>query len=124
MVEGRWTAAQALASAGKQLKCQAIVKTSLQCNEWLCRAERDGYESVRQEVAENFDASHMSSRFKLVKQIFLGEIDAALAAIPEVIETKEITRGELQAWPILRKVREHPGFPAMVAELDAREQTS
>lgn len=123
MVEGRWAASQALAEAGKKLQCQAVVKTSLQCNEWLCRAERFGYDSVRQEVEDNFDASHMSSRFKLVKQIFLGEIDAALASIPEIIETKEITRGELEAWPILRKVREHPDFPELLVRLDGEDQT-
>jgi hypothetical protein len=122
MVEGRWEAAQALAAAGRQLKCMAVLKTSLQCNEWLCRAERFGYESVRTEVEEDFDASHMSGRFKLVKQIFLGELDAAIAAIPEVVETKEITRGELEAWPILRKLREHPGFDAAIANLDSGER--
>ncbi len=123
MVEGRWEASQALAAAGKKLNCVALLKASLQCNEWLCRAERFGYDSVREEVERDFDASHMSGRFKMVKQIFLGELDEAIAGIPEVVETKEITRGELEAWPILRKLREHPGFARALAELDAKEPT-
>lgn len=121
MVEGRWEASQALAAAGKRLKCVALLKTSLQCNEWLCRAERFGYESVREEVERDFDASHMSGRFKIVRQVLLDELDEALVAIPEVVETKEITRGELEAWPILRKLREHAEFAAVLAKLDAKE---
>lgn len=122
MVEGRWEAAQALAFAGKKLKCVALLQTSLQCNEWLCRAERFGYESIQDEVKREFDASHMSLRFKVAKHVLVGEVDAAIAAIPELVETKEITRGELQEWPILRKVREHPNFAAAIAALDAGKQ--
>jgi hypothetical protein len=123
MVDGRWEAAQSLAARGKTLKCKALIKTSLQCNEWLCRAERFGYGSVRDEVERDFDTSNMSPRFKIVRQIFLDELEAAVASIPEILEAKEITRGELDAWPILRKVREHSDYPAMVAEIDNGPET-
>jgi hypothetical protein len=118
MVEGRWEAAEALAATGKALKCEAAIKTSLQCNEWLCRAERHGYESIRDEVEREFDASTMSTRFKLVRHILVGNTDAAMTLVPEALETKEITLGELRGWPILRMIREHPGFADLLAKLE------
>ena len=52
--------------------------------------------------------------------VLLEEIDAALALVPEQIRSNQLTRGELVAWPILRRLREHGGFPTVLAELDAQ----
>jgi hypothetical protein len=122
MVEERWAAAGALARLGRQLTCEAATKTSLQCNEWLCRAEQSGYDSIQSEVDADFDASHMSGRFKLVRSILIGQLDEAVAAVPEAVESKEITRGELEAWPIFRRVREHPDYADLLSKLDAVER--
>lgn len=122
MIEERWAAAGALARLGRRLTCEAATKTSLQCNEWLCRAEQDGYDSIQNEVEADFDASHMSGRFKLVRSVLIGQVETAVAAVPEAIATKEITRGELEAWPIFKRIREHPDYPAVMSELDAAER--
>jgi len=121
MVEERWAAAGALARLGRRLTCEAATKTSLQCNEWLCRAEQGGYDSIQDEVEADFDASNMSGRFKLVRSVLVGKVDEAIAAVPEAIETKEISRGELEAWPIFRRVREHSDYPVVLSKLDAAD---
>lgn len=121
MMESRWEAAQKLAALGQRLNCQSVTKSSLQCNEWLCRAERFGYESVREAVTNGFDTSDMAARFELARKILIEDIDGAIASIPELIASKEITRGELEAWPILRKVREHDNYAQLLASIDNGE---
>jgi hypothetical protein len=118
MMESRWEAAQTLAALGQGLKCKSVTKSSLQCNEWLCRAERFGYESVREVVTNGFDTSDMAPRFELARKILIEDIDGALASIPELIASQEITRGELEAWPILRTVREHADYTQLLASID------
>jgi len=118
MTERRWAAAEALAAVGKRLKCKSVLKSSLQCNEWLCRAEQAGYEAVREEVSR-FDTTDKALRFELVKLVLLEEVDKALSLVPEQVRSGQITRGELLAWPILRRLREHEDFEQTLAHVDA-----
>jgi hypothetical protein len=110
MLLGRWPVTEKL--AGTSIRCEEQLRYSIRCNGWLSVAERSGYEAIREEVSQ-WDASALSGRFKLVRLVLLQDLDAALALVPALLAAEEIHRGELREWPILRTLREHPGYESV-----------
>ncbi|HEU0249480.1 MAG TPA: hypothetical protein VFR48_02025 [Solirubrobacteraceae bacterium] len=114
MLMDHWSVTEKLADLSGRVRCADDTAHSIRCNGWLSRAERLGYESIAGEVMP-WDASALSARFRLVRHVLLQELEEALALVPSILAAKEIAPGEFREWPILRTLREHPGY-AGVAE--------
>jgi hypothetical protein len=112
MLAGRWAVTEKLAELSDRLTCSNELRHSICCNGWLSRAERGGYDTIAAEV-EAWDASALSGRFRLVRLVLLQELEEALGLVAAVIAAEEVSRGEFREWPILRTLREHPGYSAV-----------
>lgn len=113
MLLGRWQVTEKLATLSDRITCSEELRHSIRCNGWLSEAERVGYDSIAVAV-ENWDVSALSGRFKLVRLVLLQRTDDALAIVPKLLRADEISPGELREWPILRTLREHPNYEALV----------
>jgi hypothetical protein len=117
MLLGRWAVTEKLSDLSENLKCSEDLRHSIRCNGWLSRAERGGYEAIAADVAE-WDTSALSGRFRLVRLVLLQKLEEALELIPALVAAKEVSRGELREWPILRTLREHSGYRAVAEALE------
>jgi hypothetical protein len=106
MLISRWSEAECLCSAAANFKCPAMLKEALKVNGWNSRSELYGLEHVHAEV-EAWDVSASADRFKLAKLVLLGELEEASSMADTLLERKELERGELAEWPVLRRLREH-----------------
>jgi hypothetical protein len=110
MLLGRWRVTEQLAEMS--IQCDEELRHSIRCNGWLSVAERAGYEAIKTSVAQ-WDVSALAGRFKLVRLVLMQDLDAALASVPGLLAAEELRKGELREWPILRTLREHPGYEAL-----------
>jgi hypothetical protein len=106
MLLSRWHAASSLCDAAQSFDCAAAQKEALRVNGWNSKAEIHGLDHVRGDV-DDWDVSALANRFKLAKLALLGELELASALADELLERKELERGELAEWPVLRGLREH-----------------
>lgn len=106
MLASRWSAAECVCKMGLTLSCSAELKESIKVNGWNSRFELRGLESIRSEV-ETWDVSAAADRFRLAKLVLLGDLAEASKMADTLLMRNELTRGQLNEWPILRTLREY-----------------
>lgn len=106
MLRERWPAVTALTKAGCDMRCSAKVLEPIKVNGWHSRAQTDGYESIHAEVSA-WDVSAAADRFRLVQFALLEQYGEAETLVIKLIKRGEISRGELNEWPVLAKLRTH-----------------
>jgi hypothetical protein len=82
-------------------------------NQWVARA-RIGDPNVISEV-QGWDTSTLDGRFKLAKMALLEDHKGAADLAGELVDRREITRGDYREWPLLQRVREdfpEPSIPS------------
>jgi len=83
-----------------------VQKESIKANGINSRLELYGEEAIREEL-EEWDVSASADRFKLAKLVFSGELEVASKLADSLLASKELSNGQLNEWPILRRLREY-----------------
>lgn len=118
MLRGRWRAVQAISAAGERWD-EGRGKLVFQCNRWLAAKRQQGTDAIRDEVAR-WDASVLSSEFRLVQAVLLDEVARGLDLLPLALAGGDITREDVYEWPVLEELRAEPRFlDVMSATQDA-----
>lgn len=123
MLAGHWNVVEALCKARTIIDMAEETRWVFQCNEWLARKRTKGLADVRAEV-ENWDASALALRFRIVRLSLLDRVDEALKLVPQALASDELSRDSLFEWPILEELRTSKKFRAVVVdELVAKRET-
>lgn len=65
-----------------------------------------------------WDVDALAPRFAIAKAVLLGEFDDVEARISIAIESGELSRDSLVAWPLFRDLREQPVFARILENLE------
>ncbi len=112
--ELRWPLAESLHALLAQLEEDPIQAAASQVSTWLARIHWRGHHSVLAEV-NAWPAADLPPRFTLAKTILLGRLDEAVAMLPSLIDQSEITRDDLQCWPLFELLRSKAEFQFFLA---------
>jgi hypothetical protein len=114
LVREEWVAVAKLCSLGEQLAVAEDDKWVFRINRAIAEIHTRGVEAVSKEVA-SWDVSALSKRFRMAKECLVGNTDAALGLLADLIESGEVTGLNLMEWPLFSSLREDPGFSDLPA---------
>jgi hypothetical protein len=106
--EHRWPLAENLYMISALLE-ESDEGTRSQVSGWLARVHWRGPDSVIADVTA-WDTSSLPPAFTLARLILTGETDDALEMIPQLIKEGEISRDNLDNWPLFDSIRDHQAF--------------
>jgi hypothetical protein len=112
--ELRWPLVESLHALLAQLEEDPILAAASQISTWLARIHWHGHHSVLPEVGA-WPVADLPPRFTLAKTILLGRRDEAVAMLPSLIDQGEITRDNLQCWPLFELLRGETEFQFFLA---------
>lgn len=112
--ELRWPLAESLHALLAQLEEDPIQAAASQVSTWLAHIHWRGLHSVLAEVTA-WPVAELPPRFTLAKTILLGRRDEAVAMLPSLIDQGEITRDNLQCWPLFELLRGETEFQFFLA---------
>ncbi len=109
--ELRWRLAENLHALIAREESDKDDAATSQVNAWLARMHWRGPDSVL-EAVKQWHTDDLARRFAVARTILLQEYDPAIAMLPELLASGEITRENLLTWPLfeprrLRPVRRH-----------------
>lgn len=80
----------------------------------MARVRWRGAESVHDDVGE-WQTEALPPVFELAKEILLGRRKQALAMLPGLMEQGEISKRDLETWPLFDSIRDDPAFRRLAA---------
>jgi hypothetical protein len=107
--ERRWPLAENLYMLAARVDVDREDAATSKVNAWLARAQWRGPDSVLADV-RRWVTDELPRRFTLARTILLGQRDAAIGMLPELLEQGEITTDHLRAWPLFIPLRDMPAF--------------
>jgi hypothetical protein len=107
--EQRWPLAETLGLLAARLDDDPVEAAVHRVNSWLARVSWRGPQSVHAAVCE-WETAGLPPRFAVAKDILLGNIHEALAALPALVAQGEISRHDLETWPLFDSIRNEPTF--------------
>jgi hypothetical protein len=107
--ERRWPLAENLHMVVARVDADQEAAATSQVNAWLARTRWRGPNSVLADV-EQWITDGLPRRFTLARIILLGQRDAAVAMLPDLLEQGEITPDHLRDWPLFASLRDMPAF--------------
>lgn len=113
----RWEAVSQICDVGSKLQSDQAVHHSIRCNGWLARKQLEGAAAIDDDV-RGWDTSALKGQYRLAQLVLLDELDDALKLVPHLIESKELSGGELREWPILEPLRSHGGYAEVLKRVD------
>lgn len=100
----RWSLAEGTARAALAFARTSSTRAIAQVNLWLARSGRLGLKAVRAEV-EMWDGNAIGPTFGLARLVLLGEDEAALTKISELLAASALSREDLTMWPLFARLR-------------------
>jgi hypothetical protein len=113
--EHRWPLAENLHMLAAQLESDHEHAATNQVNAWLARTHWRGPDSVLADAAQ-WATDDLPRRFSLARTVLLGQRDAAIAMLPQLLGTGEITTNNLREWPLFASLRDIPAFERLVTD--------
>jgi hypothetical protein len=113
--ELRWPLAENLHALIAREESDKDHAAASQVNAWLARAHWRGPDSVL-EAVEQWRTDDLPRRFAVARTILLREYDVAIAMLPEILESGEITKDHLLTWPLFESLRAMPNFQRLLAD--------
>jgi hypothetical protein len=111
--ERRWPLAENLHMVAARIESDREHAAASQVNGWLARTHWRGSDSVHDDAA-HWVTDGLPRRFRLARTILLGELDAAIAMLPELLGSREITTDDLREWPLFVPLRIIPAFQRLL----------
>jgi len=84
-----------------------------QVNAWLARARWRGPDSVLADVSA-WETIGLPPVFTVARLILAGQIDNAIAMIPQLVVQGELTDDDLLTWPLFEPVRNNSRFKQLL----------
>lgn len=101
----RWWLAEGTARAALAFARASSTRAIAQVNLWLSQSGRLGPDAVRTEV-EVWDGESIDPTFGLARLVLLGEDEAAIKKITQLLVAGELSRGDLASWPLFASMRD------------------
>ncbi|MBE3203233.1 hypothetical protein [Parafrankia irregularis] len=105
MTQGWWSVAEKMGGvlpanmrAGIRLRCQV--------NSWISGQELNGPNSNRAEI-ERWDTSALAPIYKIAQRCLLGDYNAAVPEIIEIMKSGDLSEIDLRRWPLFKGLREN-----------------
>lgn len=111
--EHRWPLAENLHMLAAQVDLDPEDAATSQVNAWLAHTQWRGPGSVLADV-EQWATDELSRRFTLARAVLLGQRDAAISMLPELLEQGEISTDHLRDWPLFASLRDMPAFQRLL----------
>lgn len=115
--EHRWPLAENLYAITARLDTEPDEAAASQVNAWLARMHWRGTESVAAD-ATAWKTASLPPVFTLARMVLTGQVDDAIAVIPQLLEQGEITKDNLQAWSLFDSIRGEQAFQELLIRLD------
>jgi hypothetical protein len=101
----RWWLAEGTARAALAFAQTSETRAIAQVNLWLARCGRLGLDAVRPEV-EAWDGEAIGPTFGLARLVLLGEDEASVKKIVELLAAGVLSRDDLRTWPLFVWLRD------------------
>lgn len=101
----RWWLAEGTARAALAFARTSATRGIAQVNLWLARSGRLGLDAVRAEV-ERWDGEAIDPTFGLARLVLLGEDEAAVNKVIELLTAGVLSRDDLETWPLFASLRD------------------
>jgi len=121
--EMRWPLAETLHKFAASHEDDLESAAASQVNSWLARSRWRGPDSIMDDV-HLWRANDLPRRFELARQILLRQTSDAMAMLPALLEQREISRSDLETWPLFDSLRELSEFRLLVAGALDRDRAS
>jgi len=111
--EHRWPMAENLNAIAAFLETDLDEAARSQVNAWLARARWRGPDSVLADVSA-WETIGLPPVFTVARLILAGQIDNAIAMIPQLVVQGELTDDDLLTWPLFEPVRNNSRFKQLL----------